>query len=200
MKPARQWVAFPASPNDAARPSHRAPEGPGPRPCEGGDREGAVGAAPSSCETSGERRHSDRASAIAIAMSPTPGWPLVAGRFRRNWSPRDALARGLGPPQPHGNQTQTAGAGSRCVELISVAGIPPGSRRKDPRPIARQRLAHKGLRKAAPRSVTAATNPGAQLLPGQIQPRGTSRSAVSAGGRGHSYGLPMPTSPRREGV
>uniref|UniRef100_A0A8V1A7C9 Tight junction protein 3 n=1 Tax=Gallus gallus TaxID=9031 RepID=A0A8V1A7C9_CHICK len=47
----------------------------------------------------------------------------------------------------------------------------------------RQRLAHKGLRKAAPRSVTAATNPGAQLLPGQIQPRGTSRSAPKAGQR-----------------
>ncbi|XP_031460588.1 tight junction protein ZO-3 isoform X2 [Phasianus colchicus] len=113
-------------------------------------------------------------------MSPAPGWPLVAGGFRRNWSPRDALARGLGPPQPHGNQTQTAGAGSRCVELISVAGVPPGGRRKGPGPVARQRLAHKGLRKAAPRSVTAATSPGAQLLPGQIQPRGTSHNTVAA--------------------
>ncbi|XP_042742757.1 tight junction protein ZO-3 isoform X2 [Lagopus leucura] len=113
-------------------------------------------------------------------MSPTPGWPLVAGGFRRNWSPRDALARGLGPLQPHGNQTQTAGAGSCCVELISVAGIPPGGRRKGPGPVARQRLAHKGLRKAAPRSVTAATSPGAQLLPGHIQPRGTSHNTVAA--------------------
>ncbi|XP_031460587.1 tight junction protein ZO-3 isoform X1 [Phasianus colchicus] len=116
-------------------------------------------------------------------MSPAPGWPLVAGGFRRNWSPRDALARGLGPPQPHGNQTQTAGAGSRCVELISVAGVPPGGRRKGPGPVARQRLAHKGLRKAAPRSVTAATSPGAQLLPGQIQPRGTSHNTPKAGQR-----------------
>ncbi|XP_048783460.1 tight junction protein ZO-3 isoform X2 [Lagopus muta] len=113
-------------------------------------------------------------------MSPTPGWPLVAGGFRRNWSPRDALARGLGPPQPHGNQTQAAGAGSRCVELISVAGIPPGGRRKGPGPVARQHLAHKGLRKAAPRSVTAATSPGAQLLPGHIQLRGTSHNTVAA--------------------
>ncbi|XP_052558166.1 tight junction protein ZO-3 isoform X2 [Tympanuchus pallidicinctus] len=113
-------------------------------------------------------------------MSPTPGWPLVAGGFRRNWSPRDALARGLGPPQPHGNQTQAAGAGSHCVELISVAGIPPGGRRKGTGPVARQRLAHKGLRKAAPRSVTAATSPGAQLLPGHIQLRGTSHNTVAA--------------------
>ncbi|XP_021234271.1 tight junction protein ZO-3 isoform X2 [Numida meleagris] len=116
-------------------------------------------------------------------MSPTPGWRLVVGGFRRNWSPHSALARGLGPPQPHGNQTPTAGAGSHCVELISVAGIPPGGRRKEPRPVARQRLAHKGLRKAAPRSVTAATNPGAQLLPGQIQRRGPSRNAPKVGQR-----------------
>ncbi|XP_072213411.1 tight junction protein ZO-3 isoform X3 [Excalfactoria chinensis] len=114
-------------------------------------------------------------------MSPSPGWPLVAGTFRRSWSPRDAPARSLVPPQPRGNRS-AAGAASG-VELISVAGIPPGGRRKDLRPVVRQHLAHKGLRKAAPRSVTAATSPGAQLLPGQIQPRGTSHNAPRAGQR-----------------
>lgn len=64
-------------------------------------------------------------------------------------------------------------------------------------PSCRQHLAHKGLRKAAPRSVTAATSPGAQLLPGHIQLRGTSHNTVSAGEVGHSYGLPVPSSPRR---
>ncbi|NXC38432.1 ZO3 protein, partial [Penelope pileata] len=112
-------------------------------------------------------------------MSPSPGWRLLPGGFHRNWSPQDAPTLGLSPLQPRGDQDRAeaaAGAGSDHVELISIAGIAPGRGRKEPRLVARQRLAHKGLRKA-PRSVTTATSPGAPLLPGRIQPPGPSRDA-----------------------
>lgn len=67
-----------------------------------------------------------------------------------------------------------------------------------PSPSCRQRLAHKGLRKA-PGSDTAATSPRAQLLPGRIQPPlGLSHRWVSPGGRGWDRGSPLPGSPRRD--
>lgn len=63
----------------------------------------------------------------------------------------------------------------------------------------RQRLAHKGLRKA-PGSDTAATSPRAQLLPGRIQPPlGLSHRSVSPGGQGWDRGSPLPGSPGRDG-
>lgn len=68
-----------------------------------------------------------------------------------------------------------------------------------PSPSCRQRLAHKGLRKA-PGSDTAATSPRAQLLPGRIQPPlGLSHRWVSPGGRGWDRGSPLPGSPGRDG-
>lgn len=68
-----------------------------------------------------------------------------------------------------------------------------------PSPSCRQRLAHKGLRKA-PGSDTAATSPRAQLLPGRIQPPlGLSHRSVSPGGQGWDRGSPLPGSPGRDG-
>uniref|UniRef100_A0A8B9W2M0 Tight junction protein 3 n=1 Tax=Anas zonorhyncha TaxID=75864 RepID=A0A8B9W2M0_9AVES len=100
-----------------------------------------------------------------------PGWWLAAGGFRRVWAPRDAGGeKGSELPQhPRYRARAEPWSHSRGVELGSVAGIPPGGRSKEPWPAARQRLAHKGLRKA-PGSDTAATSPRAQLLPGRIQP------------------------------
>ncbi|NXL85020.1 ZO3 protein, partial [Alectura lathami] len=116
-------------------------------------------------------------------MSPTLGWWLVAGGFRRNWSPHDGAVQDPRLPQPHQHRAWAdTAARARSVELISLAGIPPGGRRKDPGTGVRQRLAHKGLCKA-PRSVTAATSPGAQLLPGRIKLPGLSHDSPEAGPR-----------------
>ncbi|XP_015741893.1 tight junction protein ZO-3 isoform X3 [Coturnix japonica] len=130
-----------------------------------------------------ERRHRDTSSAV---MSPSPGWPLLRRirrfrRFRRSWAPRGAVTRSIVPPRPRGNR-RAAGAGSRRVEPGAAAGIAPGGTRNELGAVVRRRVAHKGLHRAAPSSVTAATSPGAQLLPGQIQPRGTSHNhnAVAA--------------------
>ncbi|XP_075632403.1 tight junction protein ZO-3 isoform X1 [Balearica regulorum gibbericeps] len=105
------------------------------------------------------------------SMAPAPGWRLVAGGFRRNWSPRNAPLPGcdLLRHQYRPRLEAAAWTESRGVELISVtAGKRPHGKRNDVGVVARQRLAHKGLRKA-PWSDTTATSPGAQLLPGQIR-------------------------------
>ncbi|NXS39330.1 ZO3 protein, partial [Balaeniceps rex] len=104
-------------------------------------------------------------------MSPAPGWWLVAGGFRRNWSPHDAPPQGrdLLRHQYQPRLEAAAWAESRDVELISItAGKRPHGKRNDVGLVPRQRLAHKGLREA-PWSDTTATSPGAQLLPGRIR-------------------------------
>uniref|UniRef100_A0A8C8B9K5 Tight junction protein 3 n=1 Tax=Otus sunia TaxID=257818 RepID=A0A8C8B9K5_9STRI len=104
-------------------------------------------------------------------MSPAPGWRLVAGGFRRNWSPRDAPLQGpdlLLRRRYRPRLEAAAWTESRGVELISVtAGKRPRGRRNGVGLVPRQRLAHKGLHKAT-WSDTTATSPGAQLLPGRI--------------------------------
>ncbi|XP_050177328.1 tight junction protein ZO-3 isoform X1 [Myiozetetes cayanensis] len=93
-------------------------------------------------------------------MAPGPRWRLRAGRFRRNWSPLAASALGWERYRP---------LKSRGVDLTAVtAGKRPRGTRDDGGLLPRQRLGHKGLRKA-PWSDTSATSPGAQLLPGRIE-------------------------------
>ncbi|XP_074422161.1 tight junction protein ZO-3 isoform X1 [Larus michahellis] len=135
-------------------------------------------------------------------MAPAPGWWLVAGGFRRNWSPHAAPppGRDLLWHQHRPRPGVAAWIESRGVELVSVTtGQRPRGRRNDGGLVPRQRLAHKGLRKA-PWSDTTATSPGAQLLPGLIPiggspevglrkgpaaaKRSRSRSAPPAAGQG----------------
>ncbi|NXW46788.1 ZO3 protein, partial [Nyctiprogne leucopyga] len=102
-------------------------------------------------------------------MAPAPGW-LVTGGFRRDWSPHNPPPQGcdLLRHQYRPRLEAAAWTESRGVELVSVAvGKRPCGKRSDEGLVPRQRLAHKGLRKA-PWSDTAATSPGAQLLPGRI--------------------------------
>ncbi|NWU18567.1 ZO3 protein, partial [Cephalopterus ornatus] len=87
-------------------------------------------------------------------------WRLRAGGFRRNWSPLVASALGRERYRP---------LESRGVDLAAVtAGKRPRGTKDDAGLVPRQRLGHKGLRKA-PWSDTSATSPGAQLLPGRIE-------------------------------
>ncbi|XP_054037944.1 tight junction protein ZO-3 isoform X1 [Rissa tridactyla] len=135
-------------------------------------------------------------------MAPAPGWWLVAGGFRRNWSPHAAPppGRDLLWHQHRPRPGVAAWIESRGVELVSVTtGQRPRGRRNDGGLVPRQRLAHKGLRKA-PWSDTTATSPRAQLLPGLIPiggspevglrkgpaaaKRSRSRSAPPAAGQG----------------
>ncbi|XP_027598013.2 tight junction protein ZO-3 [Pipra filicauda] len=93
-------------------------------------------------------------------MAPGPRWRLRAGGFRRNWSPLAASALGWERYRP---------LESRGVDLTAVtAGKRPRGTRDDEGMVPRQRLGHKGLRKA-PWSDTSATSPGTQLLPGRIE-------------------------------
>ncbi|NXT57297.1 ZO3 protein, partial [Pluvianellus socialis] len=104
-------------------------------------------------------------------MAPAPGWWLVTGGFRRNWSPCDARpwGRDLLWHQHRPRLGAAAWTESQGVELISVtAGQRPRRKRNDRGLVPRQRLVHKGLRKA-PWSDTTATSPAAQLLPGRIR-------------------------------
>lgn len=72
-------------------------------------------------------------------MAPVPGWRLVVGGFRRNWSPRDAPPQGCDLllrrrywPRPRPRLEAAAWTESRGVELISVtAGKRPCRRRND---------------------------------------------------------------------
>ncbi|NXY75806.1 ZO3 protein, partial [Glareola pratincola] len=103
-------------------------------------------------------------------MAPAPGWWLVAGGFRRSWYPHAASppGRDLLRHQHRPRPGAAAWTESRGVELVSVtAGQRPRGRRNDGGLVPRQRLVHKGLRKA-PWSDTTATSPGAQLLPGLV--------------------------------
>ncbi|NWH47796.1 ZO3 protein, partial [Fregata magnificens] len=94
------------------------------------------------------------------------------GGFGRSWSPRDAPPRGCRLLLRHRYRPRLEAAAwteSPGAELISVAaGKRPRGKRDDVGLVPRQRLAHKGLRKA-PWSDTTATSPGAQLLPGRIR-------------------------------
>uniref|UniRef100_A0A8C4UXK6 Tight junction protein 3 n=1 Tax=Falco tinnunculus TaxID=100819 RepID=A0A8C4UXK6_FALTI len=110
-----------------------------------------------------------------------PRWRLVAGGFRRSWAPRDAPPRRCDLLRQRYRPRLEAAAWreSRGVDLISVtAGKPPRRKRSDVGPVLRQRLAHKGLHQA-PWSDTAATSPGAQLLPGRI--RGSAKAGLRKG-------------------
>ncbi|XP_049664649.1 tight junction protein ZO-3 isoform X3 [Accipiter gentilis] len=132
-------------------------------------------------------------------MAPVPGWRLVVGGFRRNWSPRDAPPQGCDLllrrrywPRPRPRLEAAAWTESRGVELISVtAGKRPCRRRNDGGLVSRQRLAHKGLRKA-PWNDTTATSPGAQLLPGRIRgaPKVGLRKGPAAAERSRSRSAP----------
>ncbi|XP_071584224.1 tight junction protein ZO-3 isoform X2 [Heliangelus exortis] len=105
-------------------------------------------------------------------MSPALGWRLVGGGFRRNWSPRDP------PPQHHPlpryrPRLETAAWTENREELLAVTARKRRRGRKNAVGLVpRLHLGHKGLRKA-PWSDTAATSPGALLLPGRI--RGSDR-------------------------
>ncbi|XP_074894352.1 tight junction protein ZO-3 [Buteo buteo] len=132
-------------------------------------------------------------------MAPVPGWRLVVGGFRRNWSPRDTPPQGCDLllrrrywPRPRPRLEAAAWTESRGVELISVtAGKRTCRRRNDGGLVSRQRLAHKGLRKA-PWSDTTATSPGAQLLPGRIRgaPKVGLRKGPAAAERSRSRSAP----------
>ncbi|NXE84433.1 ZO3 protein, partial [Cochlearius cochlearius] len=134
--------------------------------------------------------------------SMAPGWRLVAGGFRRNWSPQDAPPQGWDHLRhPYRPRLEAAAwTESRGVELISVtAAKRPHRQRNAVGLVPRQRLGHKGLRKA-PWSDTAATSPGAQLLPGRIpgslcfcsslQPEVGSRKGTAAAKRSRSRSVP----------
>ncbi|NXW60550.1 ZO3 protein, partial [Eurystomus gularis] len=130
-------------------------------------------------------------------MAPAPGWWLLVGGFRRNWSPQDAPLQDCDLPQ-HQHRPQldaAAWTGSRGVELVSVtAGERPCGKRNDGGLVPRQRLAHKGLRKA-PWSDTTATSPGAQLLPGRIGglPKAGLGTGPAAAKRSRSRSVPPAT-------
>ncbi|XP_014804481.1 PREDICTED: tight junction protein ZO-3 [Calidris pugnax] len=116
-------------------------------------------------------------------MAPAPGWWLVTGGFRRNWSPHAAAlpGRDLLWHQHRPWLGAAAGTESRGVELVSVTtGQRPRRRRNERGLVPRQRLAHKGLRKA-PWSDTTATSPGAQLLPGPIPIGGSPEAGLRKG-------------------
>ncbi|XP_064030917.1 tight junction protein ZO-3 isoform X4 [Pogoniulus pusillus] len=123
-----------------------------------------------------------------------PGWWLVAGEFRRSWSPcnsplqnSDHLLRRRYRPRPEA----AVSIASRGVELISVtARKRPLGKRNGVRPAPRQRLVHKGLRKA-PWSDTTATSPGAQLLPGRIRGSVGLRKGPGAAKRSRSQSAPQ---------
>ncbi|XP_062452020.1 tight junction protein ZO-3 [Rhea pennata] len=119
-------------------------------------------------------------------MSPVPGWRLVAGGFRRNWSPHSAHARGFDDPlwSRYRPRPEAAGQGkSRRVEPIPAtrpAGKRPSGKRNGLGLVPRQSLARKGLRRV-PWSDTAATSLRARLLPGPIPiPAGLSSHSVAA--------------------
>ncbi|XP_074933877.1 tight junction protein ZO-3 [Phalacrocorax aristotelis] len=127
-------------------------------------------------------------------MSPAPGWRLVAGGFRRNWSPRDSLPQGCDLLQHRYRPRLEAAAWTegRGVKLISVtAGKRPHGKRNDVGLVPRQRLAHKGLHKA-PWSDTTATSPGARLLPGRIggSPEVGLRKGTGTAKRSRSQSVP----------
>ncbi|XP_068012523.1 tight junction protein ZO-3 isoform X2 [Melanerpes formicivorus] len=124
-----------------------------------------------------------------------PGWWLAAGGFRRNWCPcnsllqdSDLILRRRYRPRPEAAvYTESQG-----VELISVAARKrPHRKRNDVGLASRQRLGHKGLRKA-PWSDTTATSPGAQLLPGRIRssPKVGLRKGPAAAKRSRSQSVP----------
>ncbi|XP_042650901.1 tight junction protein ZO-3 isoform X2 [Tyto alba] len=137
-------------------------------------------------------------------MPPAPGWWLVTGGFRRNWSPCDALPQGCDLLQHRYRARLEAAAWteSQGVKLISVtAGKRPRGEGNDGGLLPRQRLAHKGLHKAI-WSDTTATSPRAQLLPGRIgglPEVGLGKGSVAAQ-RSRSQSVPPATSqglPRR---
>ncbi|XP_057274764.1 tight junction protein ZO-3 [Pezoporus wallicus] len=106
-------------------------------------------------------------------MAPVPRWRLVAGGFRRDWSPLDTPPRGchlsLRIRYRRRLAAEAAWSESRGVELVSfTAGKRLCRKRSDAGRVPRKHLAHKGLRKA-PWSDSTATSPGAWLLPAQTQ-------------------------------
>ncbi|NXS99417.1 ZO3 protein, partial [Jacana jacana] len=130
-------------------------------------------------------------------MAPAPGWWLVSGGFRRNWSPHAAPLPGcdLLWLQHRPRLGTAAWTESRGVELVSVStGQRPRRRRNDRGRVPRQRLAHKGLRKA-PWSDTTATSPRAELLPGPIPigglPEVGLRKGPAAAKRSRSWSTPL---------
>ncbi|KAM8986861.1 tight junction protein ZO-3 isoform 2-T2 [Ara ararauna] len=104
-------------------------------------------------------------------MAPIPRWPLVAGGFRRDWSPLDTPPRGcrLSLRPRYRRRLAAAWSETRGVELVSfTAGKLLCRKRSDAGRVPRKHLAHKGLRKA-PWSDSTATSPGAWLLPAQTR-------------------------------
>uniref|UniRef100_A0A8B9GHE9 Tight junction protein 3 n=1 Tax=Amazona collaria TaxID=241587 RepID=A0A8B9GHE9_9PSIT len=105
-------------------------------------------------------------------MAPFPPWRLVAGGFRRDWSPLDTPPRGCHlslRPRYRRRLAAEAWSESRGVELVSfTSGKLLCRKRSDARRVPRKHLAHKGLRKA-PWSDSTATRPRAWLLPAQTR-------------------------------
>ncbi|NWW98624.1 ZO3 protein, partial [Caloenas nicobarica] len=138
-------------------------------------------------------------------MAPAPGWRVLASGLRGSWCPHDTPLQGRDVPwQQHQPRLEAAAwTESQGVELISVTvGKLPRRKRNDGGLLPRQRLAHKGLRKA-PWSDTTATSLGARwLLPGRIgrspevrlrkgpvaARRSRNRSAPPAAGQGLPHG------------